>query len=402
MSANGCRSLFVRMMSALLVSCTLCAASLAAAAEPARWEMKRTVELDGLTVALSQPVLVARSQGYLWFPSLIRLDNGDLLAVMSNYADKHVKKSTAALSWSQDGGRTWSPPQDGLFGDINVRLPSGDRLFLPYYMTPHPDGGMTAPYQINPAGERKTDIYDSGLVVHGWPKPDKKFAPELGLSGFVFNGQSVTLADGRYLATLYGWFEGDKRFSLVTADSAEGRQWNYRSTVSGPECRLPGAEGPCESALCRLADGRLLCVFRLASYVPLGQTFSSDEGKTWTAPESMKGPFSVQPSLALLGGGTLALSSGRPGIFVWFNLDGKALDWQAVDLQAHHDACLPDEPITTQRERTSSYTEVISTGNADGLIIYDRIPHGWREIPAESKETNSVWVVRFEIEKSGK
>jgi hypothetical protein len=31
------------------------------------------------------------------------------------------------------------------------------------------------------------------------------------------------------------------------------------------------------------------------------------------------------------------------------------------------------------------------------LYIYDRIPFGWNAIPADSAETNSVWVVRVAL-----
>ncbi|MGE0605596.1 MAG: sialidase family protein [Pirellulales bacterium] len=372
----------------------------AAAEEPAGWQMGEPIALDGVSVKLSRPVLVARSSGYLWFPTLAKLSDGRILATMSNYADKHVAVSTSAQAFSDDGGLTWSKPSTALFCDVHLRLPNGDEMFLPYYMQPSPDGGMTAPFQIYRAASQSVEPIEKGLSVSGWPRPDKGFAPELGLSGFVFSGQAVELPDQGYLATLYGWFEGDKRFSLVAAESADGKKWKIRSTIAGPECRLPGWEGPCEAALCRLKDGRLLCVYRLAGYVPLGQSFSSDEGRTWTSPQPMKGPFSVQPSLAAFPSGRLALSGGRPGVVLWLNLDGQALDWQAVDLQAHHDACHPKEPITTGLERTSSYTEVIATGEGEGLVIYDRIPKGWREIPADSPDTNSVWVVRFEAETS--
>jgi hypothetical protein len=48
------------------------------AAEPVPdWTAGKTTELKGLTVSLSAPVQVARSKRYLWFPTLVRLDNGD-------------------------------------------------------------------------------------------------------------------------------------------------------------------------------------------------------------------------------------------------------------------------------------------------------------------------------------
>src|SRR5262249_29397698 len=171
-------------------------------------------------------------------------------------------------------------------------------------------------------------------------------------------------------------FKNDKRYSLVAAESADGIHWKIRSTIAGANCKLKGAEGPCEAALCRLQDGRLMCVFRLASSVPYGQTWSKDEGKTWTEPVALANAFSVQPGLAVLKDGTVALSGGRPGIYAWFNRDGTGKDWQRIDLKAHHNTCRPTEKIGPL-ERTSSYTEIVTLDEGNLLCIYDRIPKGW-------------------------
>src|SRR5207248_7315732 len=164
--------------------------------------------------------------------------------------------------------------------------------------------------------------------------------------GFVFNGNTVTLKDGTFMATLYGHFKDTKRYSLVAAESKDGVKWKIRTIIADENCKLPGGEGPCEAATCRLKDGRLMCVFRLNSNVPYGQTFSSDEGKTWTEPVSMgKDIFSVQPSLAVLKDGTIVLSGGRPGLWCWINTDGTGKDWQRVDLVANHNHCHAKDAI---------------------------------------------------------
>src|SRR5262249_9979512 len=169
-------------------------------------------------------------------------------------------------------------------------------------------------------------------------------------------------------------FKDTKRYSLVTAESSDGVEWKVRSVVAGDDCPLKGAEGPCEAALCRLADGRLMCVFRLAGNVPYGQTWSEDEGKTWTQPAAMSEGFSVQPSLAGLKDGTVGLSGGRPGLYLWVNTDGTGKLWQRVDLQAHHNTCQPKEPID-KPDHTSSYTEVVGLDEKHLLFIYDRVPN---------------------------
>ena len=253
------------------------------------------------------------------------------------------------------------------------------------------------------------------VEVTGWPRPDKSFAADLGITGFVFNGQTVADADGKFLATLYGYFEGDSRYSLVMAESCDGFKWRIRSLIAGSDCPLEGPEGPCESAICRLADGRIMCVFRNGSFVPYGQTWSADEGHTWSAPVAMPA-MSVEPSLQALPDGVVALSGGRSGIFVWLNTDGRGVKWQTLDMVAHHNACLPKADHINPDSRqincgseemfkqgrggySSCYTELAALDDQHLLLIYDRLGLSWQAIPDRSDATNSVWVVRLGIER---
>jgi len=361
----------------------------------AGWKPSQTLHLDGLRVELSQPVLVARDKGYLWFPSLIRLADGELLAVMSHYADVHTNTPAMLASWSGDGGLTWSTPIAATYGQCPLTLPDGSTLMLPYYLYPKGEGVLGADCQLCPKGKRELKVIKDGVTVSGWPRRDRSFEPKLGLSGFVFNGQTVRITGGGYLTTLYGYFEGAARYNLMAAESQEGRAWKIRSVIADENCKLAGAEGPCESAICRMKDGRLMCVFRLASATPYGQCFSSDDGKTWTEPKAMDGVFSVEPSLAVFDDGAIALSGGRPGVFVWLNADGTGKRWQRVDLAANHKLHHPAEPA----EKTSSYTEIVALSDKALMVIYDNVPHGWEAIPADSAATNSVWVVRLTVEK---
>ncbi len=380
------------------------------AGEPAEvkaagWHLAKTEQLKGLKVSLSTPVCVHRAKGHLWFPTLIRRPGGDLLAVMSNYADMHTTSSTSLASWSADGGLTWSKPSAGAYSDSHLVLPNGDLVLLPYYLYPRPQG-MGAPYQIVPRGKRELRLVKEGLTVSGWPRKDRSFDPKLGLSGFVFNGQTVRLKDGTYLATLYGHFGDDARYSLVAAESGDGQAWKIRAVIADPKAKaLKGNEGPCEAALARLTDGRLLCVFRQGPWVidkkkttkhNFGHAFSGDDGKTWTEPALMPDDvFSVQPSLVVLKDGTVVLSGGRPGLYLWLDTDGTARAWQKVELHTHHNACHPKQQVNT-----TGYTEVVALDERNLLYIYDRIPHHWKAVPESSPESNSVWVVRITVEKT--
>jgi len=149
--------------------------------------------------------------------------------------------------------------------------------------------------------------------------------------------------------------------------------------------------------MCRVKDGRLMCIFRLASNVPYGQAFSDDDGKTWSQPASVAGASSVQPALAALKSGPIVLTGGRPGLWAWFNAAGDGKDWEKLDLLKHHNACRPDDQIANPANGTSAYTEVVPLDDSSVLCIYDRLARGWNAIPEGSGETNSIWVVRITV-----
>lgn len=145
-----------------------------------------------------------------------------------------------------------------------------------------------------------------------------------------------------------------------------------------------------------------MCIFRLASNVPYGQTFSDDDGQTWSKPASIAGASSVQPALAVLKSGPIVLTGGRPGLWAWFNAAGDGKDWDRLDLLTHHNACRPEDPIANPATGTSAYTEIVPLDDTSALCIYDRLARGWNAIPKDAKETNSVWVVRMTVRETPK
>ena len=141
-------------------------------------------------------------------------------------------------------------------------------------------------------------------------------------------------------------------------------------------------------------------VFRLDSSVSYGQTFSDDDGRTWSPPVAMKEPHSVQPSIAMMKDGALVLTGGRPGIFAWINTSGDGDDWLQVDLLSNHNEQYSQESINvgggfSLAAQTTSYTEVVPLDEQSVLVMYDRIPHGWSAVPRDSQDTNSIWIVKL-------
>lgn len=137
----------------------------------------------------------------------------------------------------------------------------------------------------------------------------------------------IELPEGRLLATLYGYFEGDNvpipmdhpdmkkpvpgfnKYRTLLAESKDrGASWSFVSTIAyDPNL---GQEGPCEPALARLSDGKLLCIMRTGyTHHPMVTSHSSDQGRTWSKPVST-GLTGVDPQLIVLSNGLVACAYG--------------------------------------------------------------------------------------------
>jgi len=383
-------------------------------------------------------VLVRRSKSFYWFPKIVRLANGELVAHSSLDVDNFGQEREEIL-WSGDGGLTWEDPkQYASPSNAQVLLPSGDLLFLPYRLYPLP-GGMGGPYYLVPNGRHEINRTERGIVVTGWPRPPASAEDQVehGQASFVFDGQPVRLKDGKYLVTLNGFFQppSQKKFkwlneafrtldgqdivrsSLVAAESEDALRWKVRSVIADENCETEDLfQGPNEATLCRLKGGRLMCIF--GQSLPYGQSWSNDEGRTWTKPVRTNYAWSVDPRLAVMKDGTVALSGGRPGVNLWFNADGTGTNWRMIDLVEHHNTFHPNEPLKRFQPdgnpmyysgTSTGYTEVVAVDNSHLLCIYDRTPLGstWEKpTPAIDKqlgdeaETYSVSVVRATLTKA--
>ena len=383
------------VLCSLALACLAAALALAAAAPagsasseaPKAWPVGKTYEMKGLKVTLSAPMLVGEQKmagkDWYWYPQVARLTSGELLAVSRLGPDNLEADAVSKIgfSWSADGGQTWSPTKalNKGHGYSSLTLPNGDLLMLPFILYRRGDA-LVGPANVISKTGREVKFIENAVEVTGWPRPDAHFAPSnvaeaarFGYAAFFFNGQTVRLKDGKYLATLYGSYKGDKKFTLVAAESADGMKWKLRSTIAGPECPEGGMLGPCESAIARLKDGRIMCVFGQAS--PYGQCFSEDEGKSWTKPARMPaGVGGVEPSLAVLKDGTAVLSGGNRQVSLWFNPEGDGKEWQGINVYEHHNAVVAPERRFGGKapyNGCTGYTEVVATEDNSVVLIYD-------------------------------
>jgi len=134
-------------------------------------------------------------------------------------------------------------PKGDLYAETMLRLKNGNEMLLPFNL--YPDGeAMRGWHQIvsGKKGERKVTFTDKSITVSGWPRADRSFNEKLGLSGFGFNGHGLMGKSDEYLATMYGYFRDEHRYSLVMVESTDGLAWKFRSLIAGSDCPLVGGE----------------------------------------------------------------------------------------------------------------------------------------------------------------
>lgn len=186
--------------------------------------------------------------------------------------------------------------------------------------------------------------------------------------GPLCTGSFVQRDDGAMLALMMGWFEGDDKLCpygrgrpysrTYVCESRDGVTWQYLSTLGYDEI---GSEGYNEGAIQKLPNGEIVAVLRTGNMNdrawhdnPVMVTRSSDGGRTWLKPWRT-GINGCYPDLAVLSGGMLALSSGRPGAYVLFSSDNG---------DTWHDLTLVDAAYY------SGYTALIETRPGELLVAF--------------------------------
>lgn len=229
---------------------------------------------------------------------------------------------------STDGGKTFVSHQD-----INIEslIDQPERAILSsedfFYALDGPTK-LSAPGIFSVRCWRSTDypksVQEEKAIINVPEGPKIHYDDQW--NGIYIYRTILKMPDGSWLATMYGNFATDtltpqnkdaameckfmmRTFIITSAD--KGHTWNYLSTVAIPHDGNPVGEGFVEPAITLLHDGRLLCVMRSGHHFPLYSSWSSDGGKTWTAPLYTGFDRGCDPCLITLHDGRVALSWGR-------------------------------------------------------------------------------------------
>ena len=316
--------------------------------------------------APAERVNVVTGGGY--FPVLIRLDNGQLGAAIRG-GDTHVGPG-GRLDWAQSSaaGRTWSVER-------LVDAPMDDRNPAVGQLR---DGTVLVTYIIDrsygPDGKRLKELTRDGLYTvrsldrgRTWQSPVKSVIdPRHGASPY---GKIVQLSSGVALLNVY-YERGpglDHETSLVYRSADGGKTWGDPSII---------ADHFNETALVPLPDGRILAIARSHHGGYLATCFSSDQGRTWTAPKRITADREHPADVILLEDKRLLLVYGernRPfGVRAALSRD-YGLSWgpEVIVLagDAHSSDCGYPSSVEVERGRiVTLYYGVDETRQPDGRV----------------------------------
>jgi len=410
----------------------LVAGAMASAADWSTIKMTQE-EVDGLEVRLSEPVVIARSRpretrwGYHQFPAISRLPDGRIVVTYNGGPDRDDFYGRPGPAYvSSDQGVTWTEygPDDPLLTvshSVISEVNDGDYLCVPMSSSmdiekegvklPQVSGKMhvyneVLLYRLKECSE-EIQNYMRKLPGVRWSSKEKRWRREevtwdtkdalvrtrksdhvlprpyldnriLRLDGLLYYADfhlNHLLPDGSHPKNYATWL-------MVSRDN--GRSWDRQAVIAYDTSGELMMGEPC---LTHTADGGLACVIRCAHHEqkPMLITYSADKGKTWEEPKQFY-DFGVMPQAMLLGNKVMALSFGRPGVYLMFSPDGSGKRWTD-----------PVSVVPGDRRNVSGhscgYTRMLALDDNSFLLAYS----DFKAINSEGEACKAIAVRKIEV-----
>lgn len=303
----------------------------------------RPEECRGIIVGpgINQPDPFPGYAGFVGWESPIRLQNGDWLVGFNagywhasvstpmNYTPKNLAEfikmgmpadvvaptgGRVMFVRSKDEGKTWSKPETLIDTPADDRHPAFVELedgtvLCSFFIYLGDEPAITDPKQVPAPHVFFLRSFDGGQTWEKKPIP-------LGIPHFhETDGPLVRLQDGTVLAAINGRPEGPPDQAGLFRSTNRGEKWELLGTAKTNHDLQ-------EVTVAQLPDRRLVMMAR-----PEGDIcWSSDQGRTWTAPVTF-GMRMFAPSLYVLRDGTLvclhgSYAPGHSGLRVIFSADG--------------------------------------------------------------------------------
>lgn len=239
---------------------------------------------------------------HAYFPWVIQLQNGDLLASFVIAEAFESANSNTYISRSKDGGKSWSEPLPVISGN-EIRGKSncaritavGDNEVVAIMVRSdrekYPGEGLANPENM---GFVPTEVLLLRSADNGstWSAPKKIIPPLIG-PAFEACSPVVVLSDGRWLWPTSTWRDwngyapnGMKMVAIESFD--KGKTWpSYLDVMDGSANKIINWEGK----IVELTDNKLVSLSwvydeKNGRDLPNHFSISNDGGKTWTTPKS--------------------------------------------------------------------------------------------------------------------
>jgi hypothetical protein len=321
-------------------------------------------------VPRARTTVLRQDDRHFAFPGVAELPDGQLVVVCRE-GDAHVcPRGRIVITRSRDGGRTWSPRE------VVYDSPSDDRDPAILCLA---DGTLVVSFNTwdswrkDSALRHKYAVETARMEQEGWGKYSGSWlvvsrdqgrrwsSPRRAPAIFSPHGPVVGPQ-----GALYWLGEGLERGAAVvsiqrTADL--GQTWQRYAEVC--HCRPWNAAHTSEywdePNLLFLPDGRAIATFRVELDGQVWQSYSTDQGKTWTWPRSLP-PWGFPQQLCRLTDGRVLMAYGyrrEPlGIRASLSRDGGRTYDLAHEIVFRHDGCDADlgYPYTIQLRNGRLFT----------------------------------------------
>lgn len=370
----------------------------------------------GLTVELSEPVVIAKHPGPSeWgvhqFPALNRRPDGSILIMYSDAPDQFTSHGVKAPGFvSRDQGVSWTPyaesPEivrphfciselyDGEYLVIRAR-PYLDRreqnIVLPEPLSVVDIYGPRYYYALEDLPEKLQSYFGTLPALRYDPKTESWNEQEVRLDN---EGRIIVryeAGDGGDLLPqtfferpllkyrgelLYADYRGQYRMAdgtppikgilTCTVSTDNGHTFKRRGTISADRT---GESIRGEGCLAVTTDDRLVCVLRQQDQKvkPMKICWSSDQGRTWSESQDLC-EFGVFPWVLRLGNGTMALSYGRPGVHLRFSPDGTGETWSEP-------IAIVEGSFDDPQGDSCGYTSLLALDDNSFLLAYNEMKY---------------------------
>jgi hypothetical protein len=287
---------------------------------------------------------------------------------------------------SGDGGQTFATGGTGPVNVLNAaRLDDGSLLAVEFLPIIDPATGVISldvarSSDLGNTWTRGAATFDSGAVQFQWIRVHRGI---------------LRLVDGTLLMPVYGLAKGDTRNRSTLLQSTDnGATWTVRNPALKPPTPTVGTN---ETVISRTSDGRLVALLRADGTEDLFQTFSSDDGRTWSPATGIAAPPDapkgwVDPAITLQPNGMLVLTYGRPDNTLLVSRDGTGRTWE------DYRQVFANPPRATKPARyhgSSGNTAIVSVAPNQSVVFGDSCANIWG--CREYGQLHRVWARRVDV-----